>query len=192
MFKVIALLLMSLVALGAGVPKQQPEAPAQEKKDEKAENKPEDKSAKYIKLTIVPIEYSHQANDYVPVTQFKVGALMRAALMMRNTSDQPLTIFNIGAFHHNRLRLLKDGSPVHYFTDALRSLKASEDNNGEVFISTREFTLAPNREARYDLIDLSEWYGHLQPGHYELTIKHRFQSKGKWVESNTVTFDVVQ
>lgn len=45
--------------------------------------------------------------------------------------------------------------------------------------------------ARYDQLDLSKWYGQLQPGHYELTLRHRFGWKGRWVESNTVEFDVV-
>jgi hypothetical protein len=92
---------------------------------------------------------------------------------------------------HERMRLLKDGAPVHYLGDVPKKLKASDDNEG-VVISTKTVTLEPNRATRYGLLDLSQWYGQLQPGHYELTIRHRFRWRGKPAESNTVEFDVVQ
>lgn len=188
MFKVTALLLVSLLAaaLGAGGQNNQPAQSSPEKKE-----KAEDKLDKYVKVTITPVEYSRKANDYVPATQFKVGSPVQIGLTMTNTADVALNAFNLGAFTHNRPRLLKDGQPVRYLADVPKKLKASDDNEG-IVVSTREVTLAPNRETRYGLLDLSKWYGQLQPGHYELTVRHRFRSKGKLVESNTVEFDVVQ
>jgi hypothetical protein len=171
---------------GMGGQEKQQGAPSHENKE-----KAEEKADKYIKITITPVEYNRRANDYVPTTQFKVGAPVRVGLMMTNTSDEPLNAFNFGVFTHNRLRLVKDGTPARYLSDVPKKLKTSDDNEG-VFVSTREVTLAPHRQTRYDLLDVSQWYGQLQPGHYELTIRHRFRWRGKWVESNTVEFDVVQ
>lgn len=187
MFKVTALLLVTLLAaaFGAGDQGNRPAGPPSEKKETA-----EDKIEKHVKVSITPVEFNRRANDYLPTAQFKVGAPVFVGLSMTNTADAPLNAFNISPFMHNRLRLLKDGRPVRYLADVPRKLKASDDNEG-IVISTREVTLAPNRETRYGLLDLGEWYGQLQPGHYELTVRHRFRWQGKLVESNTVEFDVV-
>jgi hypothetical protein len=80
---------------------------------------------------------------------------------------------------------------VRYLASVPKKLKASDDNEGLV-VSRSTVTLEPNRETHYGLLDLGEWYGQLQPGHYELTVSHRFRLRGKLVESNTVEFDIVQ
>jgi hypothetical protein len=59
-------------------------------------------------------------------------------------------------------------------------------------VSLPEVALRPNVETVYSQLNLRDWYGTLQPGRYELTLKHRFWARGKWVESNTATFDVTQ
>jgi hypothetical protein len=189
MVKVIALLLVSLlsVAFGGSHQNNQPNNNSSAEKKEKAE----DKLDKYVKVTITPVEYNRKVGDYVPTAQFKVGAPVRVGLTMTNTADATLNAFIFGTFMHNRPRLLKDGKPMQYLADVPRKLKASDDNEG-IFVSTRTVSLEPNRETRYGLLDLSEWYGQFQPGHYELTIRHRFHWKGKLVESNTVEFEVVQ
>lgn len=183
MVKVATVLLVSLLAVvfGTGAQNKQPNAGQPEK---------ESKVEKYVRVTIAPIVYSRQARDYVPTTQFKAGSLMRIAILMTNTSNEPLAVGRFGSFMHDRLRLLKDGKPVSYLHDVPKKIKASDENEN-VFVSPREAVLEPNRESNYDQIDLSEWYGQLQPGHYELTLRHRFGWRGKLVESNTVAFDVV-
>lgn len=188
MFKVTALVLVILLMVAYGVSGQnnQPAQSPAEKKE-----KAEDKVDRYVKVTITPVEYNRRTNDYMPTTQFKVGAPTRVGLMMTNTTDGALNAFVHSPFMHNRLRLLKDGQPVRYLASVPKKLKASDDNEGLV-VSTRTVTLEPNRETRYGLLDLSEWYGQLQPGRYELTIRHRFRWRGKLVESNTVEFDIVQ
>ncbi len=187
MLKVTALLLVTLLAAasGAGGQGNQLAGPPPEKKE-----RAEDKVEKYVKVSITPVEFNRRASDYLPTAQFKVGAPVRVALSMTNTSDAPLNAFTISPFMHNRLRLLKDGRPVRYLDDVPKKLKASDDNEG-IVVSAREVTLAPNRETRYGLLDLAGWYGQLRPGHYELTVRHRFRWRGKLVESNTVEFDVV-
>lgn len=187
MVKVTALLMLSLLTalFGMGDQSKQPDASANENG-----RKWEAKLEKYVKLTITPIEYSRKANDYVPTTQFKVGTLMRVMLTMTNTSDEPLGVARFGQYVHNRLRLVKDGKPVRYLNGVAEGIKGADENEG-IFISPREGVLGPNSEGRYTQLDLSDWYGQLQPGHYELTIRHRFNWRGKWIESNTVEFDVV-
>jgi hypothetical protein len=50
--------------------------------------------------------------------------------------------------------------------------------------------LEPNQPKSIETIDLGDWYDSLEPGHYELSTRHRFVSAGKWVDSSSVTFEV--
>jgi hypothetical protein len=205
MFKVIALLSTSLLVLafGAGASSQQSpnaDAPGQQRTAthdktqtdlaDKAE-KALDKMEKYVEVKITPVAFSGESQDYVPTKTFKVGGETAVAVSMTNRSDQALNAFNLSRFMHNRLRLVKDGVPVHYLGDVPSKMKAVEANAG-IVVSTHEVTLAPNAETVYDQLNLRDWYGTLQPGNYELTLRHQFRRGGKQVESNTVTFQVVQ
>lgn len=204
MIKGIALLLASLLVavFSAGTPSQQSPNAAdadqqrtampdktQTEKAERAE-KALNKMEKYVEVKITPVAYSDEAQDYIPTKTFKVGGETVVAVLMTNRSDQALNAFNLGRFRHHRLRLMKDGMPVRYLSDVPLKLKAVETNVG-VVVSTHEVTLAPNVETNFTQLNLQDWYGTLQPGHYELTLRHRFRQSGKQVESNTVTFDVV-
>ncbi|HEX8149791.1 MAG TPA: hypothetical protein VF591_21605 [Pyrinomonadaceae bacterium] len=212
MIKVIALLSTGLLAFafggGAQRPQQTPDAaagqqrtatheptpPGQPDRAEKAARAHE-KMEKYVDVKITPVVYrdvpfSGETSGYVPTQTFKVGGEVAVAVSMTNRSDQALNAFNLSRFLHNRLRLVKDGVPVRYLSDVPVKMKAVEANAG-IVVSTREVTLEPNVETSYDQFDLRDWYGTLQPGHYELTLRHRFRQGGKQVESNTVTFDVV-
>ena len=212
MIKVIALLSTSLLVFalsGAQQPRQTPDAaaagqqrtatheptpPGQPNPAEKAARAHE-KMEKYVEVKITPVvfrdvPFSNETPGYVPTQTFKVGGEMAVAVSMTNRSDQALNAFNLSRFLHNRLRLVKDGVPVRYLNDVPVKMKAVETNAG-IVVSTHEVTLEPNVETLYDQLDLRDWYGTLQPGHYELTLRHRFQRGGKQVESNTVTFDVV-
>jgi hypothetical protein len=211
MFKVIALLSTSLLVLafggGSQKPQQTPDAagqqqtatheptpPGQPDRAEKAARAHE-KMEKYVEVKITPVvfrdvPFSNETPGYAPTKTFKVGGEMAVVVSMTNRSDQAFNAFNLSRFLHNRLRLVKDGVPVRYLSDVPVKMKAVEANEGTV-VSTREVTLAPNVETGYDQLNLRDWYGTLQPGHYELTLRHRFRRGGKQVESNTVTFDVV-
>lgn len=52
-------------------------------------------------------------------------------------------------------------------------------------------SLVPNREYPWIRVRLSDWYGKLGIGHYQLTVRKRLVPNGDWVESNPVTFDVI-
>ena len=204
MFKLIALLSTGLLVLafGAGASSQQPPdgaAPGQQRtaKPDKTQTdhadkaeKAHDKMEKYVEVKITPVAYSDEAQDYVPTKTFKVGGEMASAVSMTNRSDQALNAFGLSRFLHNRLRLVKDGVPVRYLSDVPVKMKSVEASVGLV-VSTHEVTLAPNAETNYDQLNLRDWYGTLQPGHYELTLRHRFRRGGKQVESNTITFEVL-
>lgn len=213
MIKVIALLSAGLLAFALGGGAQQPQqtpAAAAAGQQRTATHEPtppgrpdpaekaaraHEKMEKYVEVKITPfvfrdVPFSDEPSGYVPTKTFKAGGQMTVVVSMTNRSDQALNAFNLSRFLHYRLRLVKDGVPVRYLSDVPAKMKAVEANAG-IVVSTREVTLEPNAETNYDQFDLRDWYGTLQPGHYELTLRHRFQRGGKQVESNTVTFDVV-
>jgi len=40
-------------------------------------------------------------------------------------------------------------------------------------------------------LQLRDWYEPLEPGHYQLSIKHRFEIGQDWIESEVLTFEVI-
>jgi hypothetical protein len=214
MMKVIALLSISLLvfAFGTGAQPQaqqssnaaapeqvrtarhEPTPPGQVDWAERGRQAHE-KMEKYVEVKITPVAYrgvafSNEPEGYFPTTAFKAGSSILISITMTNRSDETLTTFHLTEFLHERLRLIKDGVPMHYLHDVPVKMKAADDNAGTGVVSLSEVALAPNVETVYHLLNLRDWYGTLQPGHYELTIKHRFRAGGKQVESNTVNFEV--
>jgi hypothetical protein len=140
----------------------------------------------------MPVVYSRKEYRHVASTKFKVGGKVIVKLYMLNTSDEPLEVATGDAYLQQRLRLLKDGQPVQYRKGVTQLLRAKEDT-GTNFGGPRFTTiLEPDKQTEVDTIDLERWFEKLEPGHYELTLRHRFQWKGKHIESNTVTFEVMQ
>lgn len=58
-------------------------------------------------------------------------------------------------------------------------------------INVEVYHLEPNKQREIGIIDLDNWYESLEPGHYELSTRRRFVHGGKWVDSSSITFEVV-
>lgn len=109
---------------------------------------------------------------------------------MTNTSGQPIGVAITDSYIHYRPRLLKDGKMVPYKESRNKIIEAKE-KGGLGVVSVRSTTLQPNQTIKADFINLADWYGRLEPGRYELSIKYRFRLGGKPIDTNTVTFEIV-
>lgn len=109
---------------------------------------------------------------------------------MTNTAAEPIRIVLGSQYIHYRPRLSRDGRVIPY-KEALARILQARDKDGSVFVSVKGASLQPNETIMVDYIDLAKWYGPLEPGQYELTIKYRFRHRGKPIETNMVTFEIV-
>jgi hypothetical protein len=125
-----------------------------------------------------------------PLTEpYKGGDKIFFELFLTNTSPQQVLIPIVDHYFQNRPQLLRDGHPVPY-RDAVAKLVKSKDKQ-PVFSRTDVLRLERYETKRVKLVNISDWYELLEPGHYELVVKHRFILGGAWIESSPVTFEVV-
>jgi hypothetical protein len=143
-----------------------------------------------IRVTITPIHYSDQVFDYTPTDRYKAGEPVRVQVEMTSLLPESTEIIIGNHFYQNRLRLLKDGQPVPYRGEIPKKLK-KVDQGPAYFGSMRSYELKPSQAIRVGLVSLDDWYDALEPGHYELTLQHRFMGKEQPAESNTVTFEIL-
>lgn len=143
-----------------------------------------------IRVTITPIHYSEQVFDYAPTDRYKAGEPVRVQVEMTSLLPESTEVIIGNHFYQNRLRLVKDGRPVSYRSELPKKLK-QVDQGPAYFGSMRSYELRPNQAIRVGMVSLNNWYGPLEPGHYELTLQHRFLGKEQPAESNTVTFEVL-
>jgi hypothetical protein len=95
----------------------------------------------------------------------------------------------LSLYYQYRPELYKDGDLVAFSKIITERVAGSERN--PFSISSRPYTLVPNREYESTTLHLDDWYDRLGPGHYQVSVRKRFIWDGDWVQSNAVTFDVV-
>jgi hypothetical protein len=138
-----------------------------------------------IQMTIVT-----KGSDYEPRSRYKVGDKVLVEVTMTNTGAEPLEVGIGNSYFQDRPRMLKDGKPVLYRKELPAVLKEKEKRPGQ-FGSTRFYRLDPNVSTVVHRFLLDDWYDRLEPGQYELTLRHRFWGKEVPTESNTVPFEVI-
>lgn len=111
-------------------------------------------------------------------------------ISMTNTGAEPVRVA-IGDPHvQYRPSLSKNGRPVPY-KEGLGKILQAKNINGPGSVRVTGGILKPNETVKVDYIDLADWYGALEPGQYELTLKFRFRPRGRPIGTNTVTFEIV-
>ncbi|MGH9933018.1 MAG: hypothetical protein ACREA9_27865, partial [Pyrinomonadaceae bacterium] len=88
-----------------------------------------------------------------------------------------------------RPELRRDGEILSFSKAAQKAVEIAdhEPPSGSMV----PINLEPGREHAWATVRLGVWYDRLGPGHYELSVRKRFVWDGDWVQSNSVTFDVV-
>ena len=160
--------------------------PPPKEKDQSLEN-----LDRLTEVSIEPVGYSRKDGSYVLTREFKTGEPIKLALTITNRSNETVVIDKGDRFFHYRPRLLKDGKEVDYLEDVKKNIDSKDKYGPNGLSPVIATTLEPNKSTLVDYINLREWYGPLEAGHYELTLGHRFHHKGPHVKSNATTFDVV-
>jgi hypothetical protein len=156
------------------------------------DNQPEKQDSRRdkIELKITPLLYSLEVHDMVPTDRFKIGDPKSFGLTMTNRTNETIPFLFTSHYVHFRPRLLKDGIPVQYRKEIRQAVQDTE-NHFRLMGSSIGFPLLPDRPYQFGYLALKDWYEPLEPGHYELTLKHRFGTKRRPVESNRATFEVL-
>ncbi|MGI9108231.1 MAG: hypothetical protein ACR2G4_18540 [Pyrinomonadaceae bacterium] len=149
---------------------------------------------KYEKLknpTFLTLELAEIADDPtkksdIPIV-YKVGSPITFYLLVTNTSAEPVELRFSDRYNHHRPQLLKEGQLVPYQEKVLRLVRA-RDKEFSIF-SDNPVLLDVNKLSKY-IIALKEWYGSLEPGRYDLSVRHRFVWEGEWIESPSISFEV--
>jgi hypothetical protein len=158
----------------------------------KVNNQPENRFSQQdkIELNITPMLYSFKVHDLAPTDRYKIEDPKAFALMMTNRTNQTMSIIFTNQYLHFRPRLLKDGNPVQYRKEIRQAVQETE-KHFRLMGSSVGFPLLPDRPHQFGYLDLKDWYDTLEAAHYELTLKHRFGTRRRPVESNTATFEVL-
>lgn len=119
---------------------------------------------------------------------YKVGDKIFFRLLITNTSSENVSFSVADPYYYNRPQLLKDGELVPYRAGLAEVLKSKEKNPDNQ--SIRTVTLHPHGTDTV-IIDMKQWYEPLQPGRYLLIVKRRFIWGGEWIESPSISFEVV-
>lgn len=137
-----------------------------------------------IGLTIIT-----KGSNYEPKSRYKVGDKVLIEVTMTNTATEPLEVSIGNSSFQDRPRMRKDGKPVLYRRGLPDVLREKDKRPGQ-FGSTIFYKLEPNVPTVVHRFLLEDWYAQLEPGQYELTLRHRFWGKEVPAESDTVTFEV--
>jgi hypothetical protein len=117
---------------------------------------------------------------------YRVGDKIRFELSVTSSLTEPFEISVSG--DQNRPQLLRNGHQLPYHQKATKFIR---DTERLPYLSALTLRLKPGEPQTIGIIDLKDWYEPLGPGLYELTVRHRFQGGGKWIDFPQVTFEVV-
>jgi hypothetical protein len=142
----------------------------------------------HIRLEAIVPDAPSTARDQL--ARFKGSDKIKFSVVVTNNSSTPVRAPISNTFIQDRPALLKEGSVVlKYKPDVDRLLAASEESEPNS-LRRDSVVLTPGQEKIVEVIDLANWFRPLRPGSYQLTIKHRFEWGGTWIESASVSFEV--
>lgn len=122
-------------------------------------------------------------------SQFLRGDKITIRLLFTHYYLDPQVISETGEqFRDTQIELLQDNVALPYLKSVQQSLARTEAELPTNSIAIT--TLLPDKEYKLAAINLSDWFGVLPPGHYQVTVKRRFSWAGKWIASEPLTFDI--
>lgn len=142
-----------------------------------------------IKIELLPRRLRANEEPRALAEPYKVGARIHFRIQATNTSLAQVTVPILNSYFQNRPELLRGGQVVPYKEGLDEILKGVEDDPfmGNIYA----VKLNPNESKIIGYLFLDDWYKALQPGHYQLSLKHRFNIGQDWIESSSITFEVV-
>ncbi|HEX8707261.1 MAG TPA: hypothetical protein VF723_03280 [Pyrinomonadaceae bacterium] len=122
--------------------------------------------------------------DRTPKALFEAGADIYVEVVQTNTSSEAQHLISGGPWRELRIKLVKDGEVIPFKKSMQEFLTPSPDKPFSA--SLFAFTLKPG-ESSPAVIDLSQWYEPLRPGHYRLTVGRMWDRE---YTAKPVEFDV--
>jgi hypothetical protein len=141
-----------------------------------------------IRIEMTPVDLIGKPDE----KPFRVGGNVRVNMIATNESDQRILVRMINPYYQNRPRLLKNDKPVPYLSEVAKIVR-SKDSSPEFISVGASIFLEPYSSAKLKQLDLSKWYGPLEPGLYNLTNRYRIAIDGPWSrESVALSFQVIR
>ncbi len=142
-----------------------------------------------IKIELLPRKLARWEDPAILTRPYTKRDRFFFRIKMTNTSMMPVLAQLIDPYFQNRPELYRDRQPVGYRKGLPEVLESKEKEPSTRHRGT--VRLEPGESTEMEYIDLNDWYGQLKPGHYQLSVRYRFEYGQKWVESNSLTFEVV-
>ena len=147
------------------------------------------KNPEVVRVELLPRALESSEEPEKLSEPYKTNNRFYFRLQMTNTSLQRVTVLVTDSYFQNRPELFKDGQLVPYVKGIAELLKAKEKEPS--FRHNYHVQLEPNAPKILGYIDLKDWYEPLAPGHYQLSVRHRFEHGQQWLNSTSLTFEVV-
>jgi hypothetical protein len=130
-------------------------------------------------ITIVPIDSKGSMK-----IEYEAGEHIYIKVLMVNTSTKNMNLPKGDRWY--RPRLVTQGQVFPYSDEMALKIKEQEYRAQ----AAKEFLLLEPRKPNAEIIDISEWYGTLKPGLYDLSFQR--DVLGEKVDSNKITFMITQ
>ena len=143
-----------------------------------------------LRLVSVPRGMSHEKPTDAP-PPYIVGDWIGFQLLISQSLSEPILFWEMtDPYDNTRVELFKDGDIVPYSKEAQANVDRTDKRPSDG--SGAPIQIQPGSEHEWVTISLKEWYEPLGPGHYQLSVRRRFAWDGEWVQSSSVTFDVME
>lgn len=146
-------------------------------------------NSEVIRLELLPRALEAGESTKALTRPYKKKGKFHFRLQMTNIAIVPVEVLVMDPYLQNRPELFRDGQLVEYRNGLSEILESKESepsprHSGYVHLNPGEFKVL-------GYVELVDWYEALEPGHYQLSVKHRFEYGQPWIESNALTFEVV-
>lgn len=147
------------------------------------------KNPEVMVLTLLPRQLELNEDPKVLEHPYIFGSKILFRIEAKNTSYEPLTAVIFDPYFQNRPELFQGGRFVDYRKGIDELLKAKEKDPSRIM--AQGAFLQPDESKIIEYIRLDDWYGELAPGHYQLSVKHRFEPGQPWIDSSSLTFEII-
>jgi len=130
------------------------------------------------------VQYSVDKEELVEKTRYRVGEEVIVRISITNTSNETLNVPKGEDYY--RPKLFRHGELVAYREEVSERIETL--SNGRAARITGFLFIKPGIP-EVDVINLTHWYGPLEPGYYQLSLQRIFFKQS--AESNVVTFEVI-
>jgi hypothetical protein len=154
---------------------------------EKAKRKSERlRDPSFIKLELVRESNCQDEGDLKLSDCYKARRAIKMKLLMTNTSSESIFIAVNNSYYPYNLQLFRNGKLVPYRKD----LAEVADKPPAGIYGNLSVKLEPGKTVMAEMIYLDKWYEPLEPGHYQLDLKRRFQLDGGWTAPASSKFKI--